>query len=98
MSETPTTEPSMAKLPCWVCGQVRRKYMTRHHTLKQRLTPEGEEVSQDVTLCRGCHQLVGLLPRRLFLPDAKRVADLLTLARQEAALPDARTVVQFMET
>ncbi len=48
-----------------------------------------------VALCPGCHSLVTDLGRRVMLGDAHKVADLITLARFAAHLPDAKTIVRY---
>lgn len=78
---------------CWICNKLIRKYAQKHHVL---LRINDQDLT--VTLCRGCHYLVGLLAQRIFLNDAHKVADLLTLARFQAGLPDARTVVNYEYT
>ena len=76
---------------CWVCGPVKGRVRHPHHVMLKKVD---EELTVD--LCPGCHWLVGLLARRKFLNEEKRVADLITLARFQAALIDAATVVKYI--
>lgn len=80
-------------MACWVCDGRRKSYRQQHHVV-------GEEQDKDlsVQVCRGCHYLITLLARRKFLADPHKVANLITLARLRAGLPDARTIVQYEET
>lgn len=59
----------------------------------------GRGTSDDplVVLCPGCHGLVSDLARRLFLNDPKKVAHIITLARAQAHLTDARICIQYKE-
>lgn len=76
---------------CWVCGKI-AKGMNAHHVIGAR-----DDTTEPllVMLCRGCHQLVTILGRRVFLDDPHKVADLLTLARFARQLPDAKTVLRY---
>ena len=79
---------------CWICRKDNVSVQA-HHVIGFR------DDSHDpllVVLCRGCHQLVTSLGRRVFLDDPGKVADLLTLARFAKQLPDAKTVVRYEET
>jgi len=78
---------------CWICGKHTRSWQN-HHITKQRLVDKPDDLPQ-LKLCAGCHYIVYLLAKRVFLSDAKKVADLITLARFDAGLPDARTIVQY---
>lgn len=76
---------------CWLCGRKKRKYMQSHHLI----TRQGD-MELTVDLCRGCHFLVSRLAAyTTLLSDSHKVADLITLARYQAQLPDTRTVVRY---
>ncbi len=78
---------------CWVCRREIKKYLQRHHVVKLKEDPD-----LTVDLCRGCHYLVTQLARRKFLPDFRKVADLITLARFNAGLLDAETILRYSYT
>jgi len=77
---------------CWLCGRRGRKYFAEHHVYTV-----GEEPDITVTLHRGCHWLVNVLSRFKLIGDAKKVADLITLARSQAGYPNTRVKVTFEE-
>lgn len=53
---------------CQLCGQTGKKGLSSHHLIGKDNDPENEYL---VALCRGCHQLVGLLAgRKLVDTDA----------------------------
>lgn len=56
------------------------------------------DVELQAILCPSCHALVEELATRIFLSDAHKVADLITLARMKAQLPDMRTIVKYEES
>lgn len=65
--------------------------MQNHHVVTKAEADEPR-----VWLCRGCHFLVGRLAMFLtLLNDQHKLADLITLARFQARLPDARTIVKY---
>jgi len=79
---------------CWICDRTPAKYMQNHHVVTKSID---EELTVD--LCRGCHFLVGRLAMFLtLLSDPHKLADLITLARFQAQLPDVRTVVRYIST
>ena len=75
---------------CWVCGKIGVRRMNVHHVV-------GRQNSHQplVALCAGCHQLVTYLGNRVFLEDAHKVADLITLARFQKGLEDKRTILNY---
>ena len=77
---------------CWLCGKRGRKYFAEHHVY----TVE-EEPDVTVWLHRGCHWLVTVLSRFRLIGDAKKMADLITLARSQAGYPNTRVKVTFKE-
>lgn len=75
---------------CWICGKLDLRRMHIHHMIGRK--------NADlplIVLCPGCHKLVTELGKRKFLYEEHKVADLITLARFEGTLPDARTVVIY---
>lgn len=86
-----TKEPRPLRT-CWLCGKRGRKYYAEHHVYTVEEVPD-----MTVWLCRGCHWLVNLLSRFKLIREAAKVADLITLARWQANLPNVRTVVRFEE-
>lgn len=80
---------------CWVCQKVNLKKGKKqcHHVLGKKW-----DIELQTVLCPGCHQLVEWLSHRTFLPDPHKVADLITLARFKAQLPDMRTIVKYEES
>ncbi len=77
---------------CWLCDKRGRKYYVKHHVYTV-----GEAPDITVMLCRGCHWLVNLLSRFKLIGHAKKLADLITLARDQAGYPNTRTTVVFEE-
>lgn len=79
---------------CWICGRT-PKIINVHHTFGRNVPTAKGPIDIDiyVVLCRGCHELVYRLSRRTFITDANRMADLITLARCERLLHNARTKV-----
>lgn len=76
---------------CWICRRRKKKYMQNHHVMLRQ-----EDIDLTVDLCRGCHRLVGILAKyTTILNDEHKLADLITLARYQASLPDTRTVVKY---
>jgi 5-methylcytosine-specific restriction endonuclease McrA len=79
---------------CWICQRDKLKSFHVHHAVSRA------DDSKDpllVVLCPGCHTVVTLISHRTMLTDPHKVADLLTLARFAAGLPDAKTIVKYEE-
>lgn len=79
---------------CWTCRKEKLSRFHVHHIIKKSQLPKKPLL---VVLCPGCHSLVTALGNRLFLSDAKKVADLITLARFSQCLPNVRTIVTYEE-
>ena len=80
-----------AKKTCWLCDRAPAKYMQDHHVVTKAEADEPR-----VWLCRGCHFLVGRISMfTTLLKDPHKIADLITLARFQARLPDTRTIVKY---
>lgn len=78
---------------CWVCEKRGRRYYCEHHVVLRE-----NDMGLTVWLCRGCHNLVGRLAQYLrILREPHTLADVITLARFQAGLPDARTIVKYEE-
>jgi hypothetical protein len=76
---------------CWLCGKRGYKWFAAHHVY----TVE-EQADITVDLCRGCHWLVTRLSRfKRLLDTAHKMADLITLARDQAGYPNTRTTVKY---
>lgn len=75
---------------CWVCARKLQKYAQEHHVVGR-----GDDMGLTVWLCRGCHYLVRQLSQRKLLAQPHKLADLITLARFEAGLEDARTIIIY---
>lgn len=90
---------------CWICGRMNLPKINVHHVYGRKTLlyadPEPNVVYRDVdlfvVLCPGCHHLVYVLSRRVFLEDANKLADLITLARCERLMPNAKTTVRIVE-
>lgn len=89
----PKAQVTRPLVTCWLCGKKHRKYMAKHHVM-------GVDNDPDLTvdLCRGCHRLEKILSMYIrILTDSHKLADLITLARFHAGLPDAKTVIKYIE-
>ena len=75
-----------------MCGKKHLKKMHIHHVFGR-----ADSSKPLVALCPGCHELVSSLAIRVFLRYPHKVADLITLARFAAKLPDAKTIVKYKE-
>lgn len=80
---------------CWICQKIKLKGRKKH---AHHIVGSQTDAELQAVLCPGCHELVELLAHRIFLSDPHKVADLITLARFKAQLPDMRTIVKFEET
>jgi hypothetical protein len=67
--------------------------MHEHHVFLRE-----NDLETTLWLCAGCHYLIGLLARRKFLNNAQTLEDLITLARFQAGLEDAKTIIKFEYT
>ena len=74
---------------CWICKKVGLGRINVHHVYGREL----KDLDIYVVLCQGCHMLVYQLCKRLLLDDPKKVADLISLARHEKMLPNAKVTV-----
>jgi hypothetical protein len=78
---------------CWLCGRHGYKWFAQHHVYTVEEDPD-----ITVHLCRGCHWLVTRLSRfKRLLEFADKMADLITLARNQAGYPNTRTTVKYEE-
>lgn len=78
---------------CWVCGKVGLSRINVHHVFGRTIP----DMDVYVVLCQGCHMLVYQMSKRLFLTDPEKLADLITLARNEKLLSHAKVTVTIEE-
>lgn len=80
---------------CWICGKSKLKTINVHHVFGRNIPTTKGPIDVDifVVLCRGCHELVYRLSQRTFIDDPNKLEDLITLARCEHLLYNARTRV-----
>lgn len=67
----------LAERVCQLCGKQNPKGLSSHHMIGKENDPENELL---IALCRGCHQVVGMLGRMKFTETAQGWENLISLA------------------
>ncbi len=70
------TAYGLAEGRCQLCKKEVTKGLSAHHILGKENDPENDHL---IALCRGCHEVIGLLATRLFVDDPFAWQDLISL-------------------